>query len=143
MKKARLFWLQQAQTEAFPDGKKDKRLLHFNPNRDEEELLRADGRLRFARELPYDARHPILLPKDHPVTKLIIVDAHEARGHGTGVEHLLTELRSRYWVIKGRRAVRNVVEKCPGCRRRFTKKQPGQMMAPLPPGKNRVTIESL
>ena len=132
MKKARLFWLQQAQTEAFPDGKKDKRLLHFNPNRDEEELLRADGRLRFARELPYDARHPILLPKDHPVTKLIIVDAHEARGHGTGVEHLLTELRSRYWVIKGRRAVRNVVEKCPGCRRRFTKKQPGQMMAPLP-----------
>ena len=132
MKKAERIWLGQAQIDAFPDGEKDKRLLHFNPKRDEEGLLRADGRLRFARELPYDTRHPILLPKDHPVTKLIIVDAHKKRGHGTGVEHLLTELRSKYWVVKGRRAVRNVVETCPGCRRRFVTKQPGQMMAPLP-----------
>ena len=132
MKKAERIWLGQAQIDAFPDGEKDKRLLHFNPKRDEEGLLRADGRLRFARELPYDTRHSILLPKDHPVTKLIIVDAHKKRGHGTGVEHLLTELRSKYWVIKGRRAVRNVVETCPGCLRRFATKQPGQMMAPLP-----------
>ena len=99
--------------------------------RDEDGLLRADGRLRFADELPFDTRHPVLLPKDHPVTKLIIVDAHKKSGHGTGVEHLLTELRSRYWVLKGR-AVRNVVKTCPECRRRFTAKQAGQMMAPLP-----------
>lgn len=91
-----------------------------------------DGRLRFADELPYDTRHPILLPKDHPVTKLVIADAHERLGHGAGVEQVLTELRSRFWIVKGRRMVRNVTEACAECRRRFTMKIGHQMMAPLP-----------
>jgi len=34
------------------------------------------GRLQNA-NLDYDTRHPILLPKDHPVTKAIIVYYHE------------------------------------------------------------------
>ena len=61
---------------------------------------------------------------------VIIMDAHE--GHGTGVEHMLTELRTKYWVIKGRRAFKNVVEKCQQCRLRFGTKQLGQLMASLP-----------
>ena len=31
--------------------------------------------------------------KDHATTRLIITDAHEKLGHGTGVEHLLCELQ--------------------------------------------------
>ena len=34
------------------------------------------------------------------MTKLIITHTHERRGHGTGVEHLLTELRSKYNVSR-------------------------------------------
>ena len=82
--------------------------------------------------VPYGVRHPILLPKDHTVTRLIIISAHVNLGHGSGVEHVLTELRARFWIIKGRRTVRNTIEKCPGCRRRFTGKPTTQMMAPLP-----------
>lgn len=91
-----------------------------------------DGRLRFADHLPYDTRHPILLPKGHAVTRLVIVDAHERLGHGTGVEHVLTELRSRFWIVKGRRMVRSVTEACTECRRRFSTKTGNQIMAPLP-----------
>ena len=105
---AETFWIKQAQAQAFPSGENEGSLTQLNPKSDGDRLLRMDGRLRFADELPYDTRHPILLPKDHPVTKLVIADAHERLGHGAGVEQVLTELRSRFWIVKGRRMVRNV-----------------------------------
>ena len=49
-----------------------------------------DGRLRFADNLPYNTRHPILRPKNHPVTRLVIVYTYEGLGHGSGVEQVLT-----------------------------------------------------
>jgi len=55
------------------------------------------GRLQNA-NLDYDTRHPILLPKDHPVTKAIIVYYHENYLHG-GSQALLAALRQRYWPI--------------------------------------------
>ena len=130
--KAETFWLKQMQAEAFPNGAAEMSLEWLNPKKDDDGLLRSDRRLRYAVDLPYEVRHPILLPKDHPVTWLIVISTHERLGHGSGVEHVLTELRARFWVIKGRRVVWNVVEMCPGCRRRFTAKPTGQMMAPLP-----------
>ena len=130
--KAETMWIKQAQTQAFPGGESEESLTRLNPKCDGEGLLRMDGRLRFADHLPYDTRHPILLPKDHAVTRLVIVDAHERLGHGTGVEHVLTELRSRFWIVKGRHMVRNVIESCTECRRRFSTKIGNQMMAPLP-----------
>ena len=132
LQKAETYWLKQVQLEAFPDGDQQKSLAQLNPKKDEQGLLRADGRLRNASNIPYNTRHPILLPKDHVVTRLIITDAHENLGHGSGVEHILTELRARFWIVKGRRTVRDFIGKCPGCRRRFSGKPTGQMMAPLP-----------
>ena len=43
--------------------------------------------MRFADELPCGTRHPILLPKDHPVARLVVVD-----GHGARVKEVLTKL---------------------------------------------------
>ena len=51
------------------------------------------------------------------------------------MEHLLCELRTPFWVPKGRRAIRSIVESCSGCRRRFTAKPVDQIMAPLPKSK--------
>ena len=129
---AETFWIKQALAQTFPGGENEGSLTQLNPKSDGDGLLRMDGRLRFADELPYDTRHPILLPKDHPVTGLVIVDAHERLGHGAGVEQVLTELRSRFWIVKGRRMVRSITEACAECRRHFTMKIGNQMMAPLP-----------
>ena len=72
-----------------------------------------NGRLKYADDLPYDARHSILMPRHHPKTKLLIRSENKKLGYGTGVEHFLCELRTRFWVPKGRRAVRSTVETCP------------------------------
>ena len=124
---AETFWIKQAQ--AFPGGENKGSLIQLNPKTDGDGLIRMDGHLRFADELPYDTRHPILLLKDHPVTRLVIADAHERLDHGAGVEQVPTELRSRFWIVKGRCMVRNVTEACAECRRRFTMKIGHQMMA--------------
>ena len=108
-------WIKQAQGEAFPKGEREGCLLRLSSKNGDDGLLRMDGRLRLADELSYNTRHPILLPKEHVVTLLIIKDAHEELGHGSGVEQVLTLLRSRFWIVKGRRAVRNIVESCAQC----------------------------
>jgi hypothetical protein len=128
--KAENWWLRRSQTESFPMGENQRSLARLNPTKDENGLLRAYGRLQNASELPRDAKYPIL--KNHAITKLVILDRHERLGHGTGTEHLLAELRAKFWIIKGRRAVRNILESCPECRRLFLAKPAGQMMAPLP-----------
>ena len=106
MLKAETFWLKQAQDEAFPRGEEEGgSLARFNPKKDDEGLLQVDGCLCLADDLPYNAKHPILLPKDHAVTRLVVTDTNERLGHGSGVDHTLTELRARFWIIKGRRVV--------------------------------------
>ena len=132
LKDSETWWIKKAQLEGFPEGKTDSCLTRFNPKEDDDGLLRVDGRLCNSNDLPYDVKHPIILPKDHTVTHLIVTSAHEQLGHGSGTEHLLSELRTRFWIVKGRRIVRNLIQKCIGCRRRFTGKPTTQMMAPLP-----------
>ena len=78
---AQTFWLRKAKVESFPSGEKDKRLLRFSPLLDKDGLLRLDGWLRLAKDLSYDRRHPVILPRNHPVMRLVIVDTHEKLGH--------------------------------------------------------------
>ena len=59
---------------------------------------------------------PMLLPNGHYFTKLIIAKSHEQVWHNK-VQETLTQLRSRFWVIKGRKAVKEIVSKCVLCKR--------------------------
>ncbi len=97
--------MKQAQSEAFPKAEREECLLRLSPKPDNEGVLRIV-------ELLYDTRHPILLPKNHVVTQLVVMDGHEKLGHGSGVEQVLTEMRSRFWIVKGRCVVRNIIESC-------------------------------
>ncbi|XP_067023833.1 uncharacterized protein [Acropora muricata] len=95
---------------------------------DELGVLRVGGRLDRA-ELPYDAAHPMILPKKHHITQLIVADVHNRYRHA-GVNHVLAQVRNRYWVIVSRQEVKNWGKECKSCERRRT--QPAvQMMAPL------------
>jgi hypothetical protein len=81
-----------------------------------EGLLRAGGRLGNA---PIEERkkHPIILPYKGHLTDLIIAHHHVTVGH-MGQESVLSSLRSKFWVVKGRSAVRRAVRKCIDCQRR-------------------------
>ena len=79
-------------------------------------LLRVGGRLQRA-QLDYDAKHPVILPKKTHVSNLIISHYHQVSGH-SGLEHTLSLVRQRYWIINGRASVRRVTNECFSCRRR-------------------------
>ena len=103
-------------------------LYRLNPQV-KDDLLVAGGRLG---NMPIDenTKHPIILPHKNHVTDLIIQDCRENVGH-MGQETVLTSLRSKYWIIKGRSAVRRNLRQCGSCKRR--KAQPGeQFMGDLP-----------
>ena len=76
-------------------------------------LYRSKGRINHS-ALPEDTKSPLWLPRDSHVTKLIIMRAHHDVEH-LKVESTLAQLRSRYWVVRGRQAVKSVVSKCLRC----------------------------
>ena len=75
--------------------------------KEQREISRYVGRLVNS-DLDFDARRPIILPKKHHLTKLIIQDCHESVHH-SGARATLAQLRSKYWVPKGRKVVKGVV----------------------------------
>ena len=97
-------------------------------------ILVVGGRLRHS-SLPEDVKHPIILPKDHHVTNLIVRHYDFASGH-SGREYVLSLLRSKFWVIRANSVVRKLLANCFSCRWR---QAPVccQKMADLP--KERVT----
>ena len=102
----------------------------FGLFKDSDGLWRCRGSLSNA-ELQSSAKHPILLPKDHHVTKLIIWDCHIRVMH-SGTKATLTELRSRYWIISGRQTVRKLFYGCTVCHRYQGKPYSSLEAPPLP-----------
>ena len=81
-----------------------------------EGTVRVGGRIRHA-SIPFDAVHPMLLPKDHPISTLIVRYYHETLGHA-GREHVLSAVRQKFWILQARSLIRRVLRKCVDCRKR-------------------------
>ena len=82
---------------------------------DEEGLWRCRGRISNA-SVSYDSKYPILLPSNEYFTILVIRKAQERVLHN-GVKETLSEFRSRYWIVRGRSAIKRVIGRCVICRR--------------------------
>jgi DNA-binding transcriptional regulator YiaG len=107
------------------------KLIMLNPHLDEDGLIRSNSRLVQGDLLPFDMRYPIILPRKHVVTKLIIIDQHERNNHVGGINHVLSTLSEKYWIIAGREAVREYISLCAKCKLKNFRGA-NQMMAPLP-----------
>jgi hypothetical protein len=90
-------------------------IRRMSPFFDSEGVLRVGGRLEFAL-LPYQSKHPALLPTNHPFTRLVVEYYHRKSFHGSG-RLLLTAIREEYWPPRGRRLVHSVVRNCFRCTR--------------------------
>ncbi|KAK3748971.1 hypothetical protein QZH41_006839 [Actinostola sp. cb2023] len=120
--------------KATKDHKKSMRqsssLYRLDPFLDKEGLLRVGGRLRHA-SLPYEAKHPVIVPRKGHVTSMIIRHFHERTAHqGRGITH--NEIKSSgFWIIGGSSTIAHHISKCVTCRKlRGTTEQ--QKMADLP-----------
>jgi len=92
--------------------------------------MRVGGRLRNS-SLSVDDKHPIILPQNCHVTRMIIKHCHEkVRHQGRGMT--LNEIRSQgYWIIGGSKQVAKHIKKCVTCRKLRGPNQE-QKMADLP-----------
>ena len=107
----------------------ESKLSKLTPFLDDDGILRVGGRI--GRSIfSHERKHPTILGSHH-LTNVIIRHHHLTFGHGS-TERVLGELRNRYFIIGGRRAVNSVVSRCSPCERWKAKPKPPQM-APLPP----------
>ena len=90
-------------------------LLSLNPFIDGRQLLRVGGRLENS-DLTLDQRHPIILPRSHFITTLIIEDTHKENMHASG-QLLLSLIRQKYWIPGARNVLKKVTQKCVHCLR--------------------------
>ena len=123
---AEQMWIADVQSLLADDPKFPSWRQEFGLFSDAHGLWRCGGRLGKA-NFPFDTKHPILLYQQHHFTTLVVEDAHSRVKH-SGVKETLTELRARYWIIRGRSFVRRILSHCVICKR-FE----GHAFAPPPP----------
>ena len=93
-------------------------------------LLVVGGRLGRSDCLSVIAKHPVILPRKHHVTRLVIREAHAEVGHG-GRDHTFWRLRERFWVLGAGPEIRKLIRSCVICRKVNARPQQ-QLMADLP-----------
>lgn len=81
-------------------------------------------------QLDYERKHPILISKESFLTNLLIADAHTKTLHG-GPQAMITYLRTRYWIIGVKLAVKSYFRKCVTCIR-YANRTRTQLMGQLP-----------
>ena len=94
---------------------KGSKLFKLDPFIDENGVLRVGGRLKLS-SMPFEVKHPAILPKSGHISELIIRHYHERVQH-QGRGFTTTEIRSHgYWIVGMNRAVSSVIHKCVQCR---------------------------
>ncbi|CAD7083679.1 unnamed protein product [Hermetia illucens] len=66
--------------------------------------------------LPYERKHPIILPYKSPLADLVISKARQQILHG-GNTLTLESIRQRFWILNGLKAVKAHIHKCVKCHR--------------------------
>lgn len=130
LSRSEIIILKNVQNEVFGNLQKvrDASLAKLNPVM-LNDLIAVGGRLQHSNH-SINAKHPIILPSNHPVTNNLILHYHISHGH-VGVHHTLSLLRKTYWIVHGVSAVRQVIGRCHFCRR-HNRKVGEQIMASLP-----------
>ena len=115
LSEAEMMWLRESQRQLLKDRHFPVWTRQFGLYTDEDGIWRCGGRLSHANLSP-TTKNPVILPRDHHVPALIVRKAHERVSHD-GTKETLTEVRSRFWIIKGRSLVRKLIHQCTVCRR--------------------------
>ena len=92
-------------------------------------IIRVGGRLARS-DLPYETRHPILMPSNHAAIKALAIYTHRKNLH-VGAQSLCAFLRQKYWVINCRKVARKTIRDCVRCFR-LRPVLGEQIMGPLP-----------
>nr|XP_041632345.1 uncharacterized protein LOC121502707 [Drosophila kikkawai] len=105
-------------------------IKNMNPFLDPHGLIRACGRVTASEVLQYDERHPIFLPYNCQLARLLVSFTHRISLHGGN--HLMVRLiRSKFWIPRVKNLVKSVIFSCKICVI-HKKKLQTQLMGELP-----------
>lgn len=134
--------IKESQTDAFaeqltaqrsPDLKKSclSDIDRLDPFLDQYGVLRVGGRLSRS-SLETQEKHPVLLPKNHHLSVLVVRHYHEKVHHqGRQITHAALR-QGGYWLIGGHRLISKELNNCVTCRK-LRGTHLNQRMADLPP----------
>lgn len=142
-----LFWIKHAQQTTYVDElacinansllPKRSQLLSLNPFVDDNGIIRVGGRIN-ASSLPYNTKHPIILPPPAKITQLILAHTHMKLLHA-GVQLMVAHIRHEYWIPRARSIVRQHIHSCIPCfrqKRKIAQQQMGNLPSQrLSPGR--------
>ncbi|XP_065354596.1 uncharacterized protein LOC135949062 [Calliphora vicina] len=137
IKSAEMVLIRHCQHEAFheeisqlnsPNGFVNRKSLiyKFSPYIDEYGILRVKGRIDEAVNIPFDAKRPIILPRNNTITHLI-ADFYHRRFHHHHNEIVVNEMRQRFCIRGMRALVREIARNCQHCRNRRATPAPPEM----------------
>ncbi|EDW38705.1 GL26943 [Drosophila persimilis] len=111
----------QAQREAFPNEMRSTEngktvasvcdIRGLAPYFDGNGVLQAYGRVDAALCMPYSPRRPIILSHKHSLTEMIVHHFHAKMKH-QNVDATIAEIRTKFWITKLRRVLRNTISVC-------------------------------
>ena len=110
-----LYWIRACQGTLVHDDKFKEWKSQFGLFSDNAGLWRCKGILDNA-NLPASTIHPILLPNQHHIVSLQVLDCRRRIMHG-GVKETLTELRMTFWIVKGQSVVKKLLPQYTICAR--------------------------
>ena len=82
---------------------------------DKENILQVKGRFSNT-DVDYNVKHPTLLHNELYFIELVVWSAHKRVLHG-GVNNTLNFIRNNYWLCKGRKTTRAILNKCVSCKK--------------------------
>lgn len=123
LKDAEPYWLKESQ-KTLRDGLGKGEFRNLSPYIAQEGIWRVGGQADKAL-VSYETRHPVLLPGDHWISRLIIQHAHQF-GH-PGV----AKTRTKYWIIQAHDLAKSIKFHCVVCREVGARVE-SQVMADLP-----------
>jgi len=115
LEEAKQLWIKEVQNYMIKNGTIDKLKNNLNLCFGEDGIYRCSLRMANS-HLPDKTKFPILLTNEHYFSKLLVLQAHKDVGHN-GASDTLTELRSEYFIPKGRSFVRKTIYPCTICRK--------------------------
>ncbi|MCP9257891.1 Integrase core domain containing protein [Dirofilaria immitis] len=135
---ANIVLIKQTQSEGITEEEINKCSLYYDER---------DGCWKFKTRLDnlkqYESNsHLIYLPRHNHIIEIFIQRQHEKLYHA-GIAHTLSELRTEYWIPKGRTEVKRVLNKCRSCKRWKTKPFKLPIMLNLPKIERTRTFENI
>ncbi|XP_055842841.1 uncharacterized protein LOC129909790 [Episyrphus balteatus] len=89
-------------------------IYKLSPYLDDKDVLRMRGRIDAVSGVPLCTKRPIILPREHSITRLIVFDCHERFCHKNN-ETVINEIRQRFYIPKLRVLLRSIISKCQHC----------------------------